>query len=37
MSNFVNWKLHVDGLYKMIQVRGGFEALSNSVKAKVWR
>ncbi|RFU29231.1 hypothetical protein B7463_g7088, partial [Scytalidium lignicola] len=37
VGNFKNWNLHMDGLYKMVEIRGGFLKLTDSVKNKVLR
>jgi hypothetical protein len=37
MGDFVKWKVHLDGLHKMVEIRGGFETLNDNLKSKVWR
>lgn len=37
IGNFANWKNHIDGLLKMVQLRGGFESLGDDLKNKVLR
>ncbi|KAH8819441.1 hypothetical protein F5884DRAFT_760528 [Xylogone sp. PMI_703] len=36
-GNFKNWDVHIDGLYKMVELRGGFSTLGDNVKNKVLR
>ncbi|KAI9737859.1 MAG: hypothetical protein M1834_009229 [Cirrosporium novae-zelandiae] len=36
VRNFANWSLHMDGLHKMVQIRG-FAALNENLKSKIWR
>jgi hypothetical protein len=37
MGNFANWNCHMDGLCKMVEIRGGFETLSDGLKDKILR
>jgi len=36
-GNFKNWNLHMDGLQKMVQLRGGFITLNSSLRTKIFR
>lgn len=37
LGNFKNLNLHLDGLYKMVEMRGGFNRLEDRIKSKVVR
>jgi len=37
VGNFANYSLHMDGLCKMVEIRGGFLTLDDGLRAKILR
>ncbi|KAF4632435.1 hypothetical protein G7Y89_g5703 [Cudoniella acicularis] len=36
-DNYAEWKIHINGLQRMVQLRGGFKALSQDLQSKIYR